>query len=59
MAGRSLVHMSTTPSASQANDAIRRLVDAQKADGEWPSEDYEVLLVEWAAAIRDGIEPAA
>ncbi|WP_405781753.1 hypothetical protein [Streptomyces sp. NBC_00859] len=51
--------MSTTPSASQANDAIRRLVDAQTTDGEWPSEDYEVLLLDWAAAIQGGIEPAA
>ncbi|MEV0096232.1 MULTISPECIES: hypothetical protein [unclassified Streptomyces] len=52
--------MPTTPSASEANDAIRRFVDAQSADGEWPAEDYEVLLVEWAAAIRaSGIEPAA
>ncbi|WP_328539430.1 hypothetical protein [Streptomyces sp. NBC_00344] len=51
--------MSTTPAASEANDAIRRLVDAQTTDAEWPSEDYEVLLVEWAAAIQGGIEPAA
>ncbi|MCX4551829.1 hypothetical protein OG204_07705 [Streptomyces sp. NBC_01387] len=51
--------MPTTSSASEANDAIRRLVDAQPADGEWPSEDYEILLVEWAAAIQGGIEPAA
>ncbi|MEV6794773.1 hypothetical protein AB0M87_22915 [Streptomyces sp. NPDC051320] len=51
--------MSTTSSASEANDAIRRFVDAQATGAEWPSEDYEVLLTEWAAAIQDRIEPAA
>ncbi|MGW7414226.1 hypothetical protein [Streptomyces sp. NPDC054863] len=54
--------MSTTsPSASgpeasgadQTNAAIRRLVDAQTTDGAWPSEEYELLLVEWATAMRD------
>jgi hypothetical protein len=59
VAGRNLVRMPTN-SSSEANDAIRRFVDAQAGDGEWPAEDYEVLLVEWAAAIRaNGIEPAA
>jgi len=63
---RSLVGMSTTPlpvgparpSASAANEAIRRLVEA-RVDGEWPSEEYELLLLEWAAATRGGIERAA
>ncbi|CAM5649177.1 hypothetical protein GCM10010329_09980 [Streptomyces spiroverticillatus] len=39
--------------ADQTNAAIRRLVDAQTTDGAWPSEEYELLLVEWAAAMRD------
>ncbi|MCX5201999.1 hypothetical protein OG897_11120 [Streptomyces sp. NBC_00237] len=39
--------------ADQANAAIRRLVDAQTTDGAWPSEEYELLLVEWADAMRD------
>ncbi|WP_199809918.1 hypothetical protein [Streptomyces sp. NRRL F-5126] len=32
-----------------ANERIRALVDS--ADGTWPSEAYEVLLLEWAAAV--------
>ncbi|WP_330295761.1 MULTISPECIES: hypothetical protein [unclassified Streptomyces] len=39
------------PSASEANDAIRHLVES-RVDGEWPSEAYEFLLEEWAAASR-------
>jgi hypothetical protein len=49
--------MSTTSSASEANDAIRRFVDAQRSSAEWPSEDYVALLTEWAAAIQHRIEP--
>nr|WSX52510.1 hypothetical protein OG409_28390 [Streptomyces sp. NBC_00974] len=37
------------PSAAEANEAIRRLVES-RVDGEWPSEAYEFLLEEWAAA---------
>ncbi len=63
---RSLVRMSTIPmsagperpSASEANEAIRRLVET-RVDGEWPSEEYEVLLLEWAAATGSPIERAA
>jgi hypothetical protein len=67
MAARSLEDMSTTspsaagatpPGADQTNAAIRRLVDAQTTDGAWPSEEYELLLVEWAAATSEAPEPA-
>ncbi|WP_199814122.1 hypothetical protein [Streptomyces sp. NRRL F-5135] len=44
-------------SAAAANDRIRALVDA--ADGTWPAEAYEVLLLEWAAALHDGMDEAA
>ncbi len=44
---------SEAPGADQTNAAIRRLVDAQTTDGAWPSEEYELLLVEWAAATHD------
>ncbi|WP_299538975.1 hypothetical protein [uncultured Streptomyces sp.] len=40
-------------SASETNDAIRALVDAT-AGQDWSSDAYEILLVEWAAAIRTG-----
>jgi hypothetical protein len=49
-----------TPSeADLANAAIRRLVDAQTTDGAWPSEEYEMLLVEWADAMTEPTEPVA
>lgn len=44
----------TTP-LNATNDAIRDLVDAG-AGGEWPAEEYEVLLIQWNAAIRGEIE---
>ncbi|MFF5565180.1 hypothetical protein ACFY7Z_30460 [Streptomyces sp. NPDC012623] len=44
-------------SAAAANERIRALVDA--ADGTWPAEAYEVLLLEWAAALRDNVDKAA
>jgi hypothetical protein len=44
--------------AAAANDAIRRLVDA-RAGGEWSVEEYEVLLIQWDAAIREEIVEAA
>ncbi|MFE0679210.1 hypothetical protein ACFW17_00250 [Streptomyces sp. NPDC058961] len=54
--------MSTSPErpgpapsdADAANDAIRALVDG--ADGQWPAEEYERLLADWAAAVG---EPAS
>lgn len=67
MAARSLEGMSTTspsaagapsPGADQTNAAIRRLVDAQTTDEAWPSEEYEMLLVEWADAMNAAAEPA-
>ncbi|WP_204357765.1 MULTISPECIES: hypothetical protein [unclassified Streptomyces] len=39
------------PSAAEANEAIRQLVES-RVDGEWPSEAYEFLLEEWATASR-------
>ncbi|MEV7523624.1 hypothetical protein [Streptomyces sp. NPDC091371] len=39
------------PSAAEANEAIRHLVETRE-DGEWPSEAYEFLLAEWAEASR-------
>ncbi|KIF02644.1 hypothetical protein PL81_28790 [Streptomyces sp. RSD-27] len=59
MLARSLGSMQTSlrpagparPSAAEANEAIRLLVET-RADGEWPSEAYEFLLQEWAAASR-------
>ncbi|MET4642288.1 hypothetical protein OG894_11020 [Streptomyces sp. NBC_01724] len=44
----------THPSAVEANEAIRALVDA-RAGQDWSSVEsaaYEVLLIEWAAATR-------
>lgn len=44
----------THPSAAEANEAIRALVDA-RAYQDWSSVEsaaYEVLLIEWAAATR-------
>ncbi|MET9556524.1 hypothetical protein [Streptomyces sp. NPDC006645] len=56
--------MSTTSSSASAasgavaaNERIRALVDA--ADGTWPAEEYEVLLLEWAAALHDSVDEAA
>ncbi|MEU0127757.1 hypothetical protein [Streptomyces sp. NPDC006289] len=52
------------PSAVEANDAIRALVDA-RAGQDWTSveaAEYEVLLIEWAAAtqgIGSGVIEAA
>ncbi|MEV8532941.1 hypothetical protein [Streptomyces sp. NPDC051211] len=38
------------PSAAEANAAIRHLVETRTEGEEWPSEAYEFLLAEWAAA---------
>ncbi|KPI21602.1 MULTISPECIES: hypothetical protein [unclassified Streptomyces] len=46
------------PSAAEANEAIRHLVETRVAD-EWPSEAYEFLLEEWAAASRAEIAEVA
>lgn len=43
--------------AAVANERIRALVDA--AEDTWPAEAYEVLLLEWAAAVGSGIDSAA
>ncbi|MFC9297455.1 hypothetical protein ACFTWH_21355 [Streptomyces sp. NPDC057011] len=45
------------PSAAEANEAIRHLVET-RVDGEWPSEAYEFLLAEWAAASRAEVSAA-
>ncbi|MFE9254457.1 hypothetical protein [Streptomyces sp. NPDC006879] len=45
----------TRPSAAEANDAIRMLVEyraAQPRGADWPAEAYEFLLSEWAEAVR-------
>ncbi|MET9364220.1 hypothetical protein ABZX93_25370 [Streptomyces sp. NPDC006632] len=48
----------TPPSdADAANDAIRALVDG--ADGQWPAEEYERLLTEWADAVGEPAPLAA
>ncbi|WP_166632107.1 hypothetical protein [Streptomyces sp. GC420] len=41
---------SARPDAAAANEAIRMLVEAQ-AGGEWPAEEYEQLLAQWATAV--------
>jgi hypothetical protein len=43
--------------ADAANDAIRALVDG--ADGQWPAEEYERLLAEWAEAVGEAAPLAA
>ncbi|MBT2408200.1 MULTISPECIES: hypothetical protein [unclassified Streptomyces] len=45
------------PSAAEANEAIRHLVES-RVDDEWPSEAYEFLLEEWAAASRAEVSAA-
>ncbi|MEV0037336.1 hypothetical protein [Streptomyces sp. NPDC050804] len=48
---------SSARDAVAANERIRALVDAADAsDGTWPSEAYEVLLREWAAALHKGVD---
>ncbi|MFD7625319.1 hypothetical protein ACFV7Q_04605 [Streptomyces sp. NPDC059851] len=37
------------PSAAEANEAIRHLVET-RVDDEWPSAAYEFLLEQWASA---------
>ncbi|MFI5807416.1 hypothetical protein [Streptomyces sp. NPDC051561] len=59
--------MSTTPPlepppqgpVEETNAAIRRLMDAQTTDTTWPSEEYGLLLVEWAEAMAEPSEPVA
>ncbi|MFF2522771.1 hypothetical protein [Streptomyces liangshanensis] len=48
---------SAVSGAVAANERIRALVDA--ADGTWPAEAYELLLLEWAAALRSDVDRAA
>ncbi|MCX4525204.1 MULTISPECIES: hypothetical protein [unclassified Streptomyces] len=45
------------PSAAEANEAIRHLVET-RVDDEWPSAAYEFLLEEWAAASRPEVSAA-
>jgi hypothetical protein len=45
----------TVSDAVAANERIRALVDS--ADDTWPAEAYEVLLLEWAAAL--GVDSTA
>ncbi|MEU9253170.1 hypothetical protein AB0D66_15135 [Streptomyces sp. NPDC048270] len=45
------------PSAAEANEAIRHLVES-RVDDEWPSEAYEFLLTEWSAASHPEVSAA-
>ncbi|WP_411106163.1 hypothetical protein [Streptomyces sp. cmx-4-9] len=45
------------PSAAEANEAIRHLVET-RVDDEWPSDAYEFLLAEWATASHSETSPA-
>ncbi|MFD3546433.1 hypothetical protein ACFWUW_12615 [Streptomyces sp. NPDC058655] len=45
------------PSASEANEAIRHLVET-RVDGDWPAEAYEFLLAEWATASHAEVSAA-
>ncbi|MEV7615382.1 hypothetical protein [Streptomyces sp. NPDC089799] len=47
------------PSAAEANEAIRQLVDSRAEGEEWPAEAYEFLLAEWAAAQAEPAGSAA
>jgi hypothetical protein len=42
---------SVRPDAAATNEAIRTLVET-RAGGEWPAEEYEVLLAQWVTAVR-------
>ncbi|MFJ4923126.1 hypothetical protein [Streptomyces sp. NPDC088725] len=47
-------------SAVVANDRIRALVDSTDAtEGTWPADAYEILLLEWAAAVHPQVDEAA
>uniref|UniRef100_A0AAU2JNW6 Uncharacterized protein n=1 Tax=Streptomyces sp. NBC_00049 TaxID=2903617 RepID=A0AAU2JNW6_9ACTN len=43
------------PSAAEANEAIRHLVETRVDGDEWPSDAYEFLLAEWAEASRSEV----
>ncbi|MBT2400620.1 hypothetical protein J7E96_08310 [Streptomyces sp. ISL-96] len=43
---------------TEANEAIRALVES-RADEAWPADEYEVLLLRWAAAVRGEVAEAA
>ncbi|MFJ5553459.1 hypothetical protein [Streptomyces sp. NPDC093225] len=45
------------PSAAEANEAIRLLVETSGQGEDWPSEAYEFLLGEWAAGVSAEAEP--
>ncbi|MGR8011805.1 hypothetical protein [Streptomyces hypolithicus] len=44
---------------TDANEAIRALVDSRADGSAWPAEEYEVLLLQWAAAVRGEVAEAA
>ncbi|MBT2505777.1 MULTISPECIES: hypothetical protein [Streptomyces] len=57
------MYRSPPPSGSvrpltEANEAIRALVES-RADGAWPADEYESLLLQWAAAVRGEVAEAA
>ncbi|MGX1883095.1 hypothetical protein [Streptomyces sp. NPDC055287] len=43
---------------TEANEAIRALVES-RVDEAWPAEEYETLLLQWAAAVRGEVAEAA
>ncbi|MET9518106.1 hypothetical protein [Streptomyces sp. NPDC002994] len=43
---------------TEANEAIRALVES-RADEAWPADEYEILLLRWAAAVRGEVAEAA
>ncbi|WP_176741016.1 hypothetical protein [Streptomyces agglomeratus] len=43
---------------TEANEAIRALVES-RADEAWPADEYETLLLQWAAAVRGEVAEAA
>ncbi|MDJ0462310.1 hypothetical protein [Streptomyces sp. H27-C3] len=46
-------------SLTDANEAIRALVESRADGSEWPAEEYEMLLLKWAAAVRGEVTEAA
>ncbi|MGW0552196.1 hypothetical protein [Streptomyces sp. Wb2n-11] len=57
------MYRSPPPSGSvrpltEANEAIRALVES-RTDGSWPADEYELLLLQWDAAVRGEVVEVA
>ncbi|MGW0565044.1 hypothetical protein ACWDZ4_31740 [Streptomyces sp. NPDC003016] len=57
------MYRSPPPSGSvrpltEANEAIRALVES-RTDGSWPADEYELLLLQWDAAMRGEVVEVA